>query len=575
MKAFVSGVALLVAAAMLSAPAAAQEAGAIALDPLDPSSAGDPFFGIPSPFIGGHLVPRGHVLFSHAASPLTLSQNGEERAVVGGQSILHIGATFALFDRLQIAAQLPLAVAQSGEGALGAGGATEAIPSGPALGDLRLGARIRLFGEERGVFQIGTGFALHLPTGASDNYMGDGSIRISPQLLLGGRIGERIVWSALGSGMFRSSGNPSTLVYGAGAAVLFWNERLQIGPEIYASTPLQGGSLGITEQTRVEHARATRAEVLLGARGWVFSGLAVGAAGGPGLGEGLGTPSFRVIGTLAWAPRAEDPRVQAKATADSDEDGVLDESDACPYAYGPKHADPKRNGCPVVDGDDDGIPDPEDACPEQGGVASGDPSKNGCPADADGDGVPDSLDACPSESGPAESVGGRPGCPAPPPVVDRDGDGIHDGEDACPGEKGPASTEPSAHGCPKLVRVRGDEVMLLDPVLFRVSTAALPPIEAKSNPVLEELKEVVLQHPEWVKIEVQAHTDNTGNAKYNETLSTARAESVRKWLVDKGIPAERLVVKGYGGSKPIADNATNAGREKNRRVQLLVLQKTP
>lgn len=579
MKLLLPAAALLSTAAMafLAAPAAAQEAGAIALDQLDPAPAGDPFYGVPSPFIGGHLVPRAQLLFSHAADPLTLSAGDAEAAVVAGQSILHFGATFALFDRLQIAAQLPLALAQSGDGD-GLGGAAVAVPEAPAVGDLRLGLRVRILGEERAPFQIGTSFAVHVPTGASDSYMGEGSARVAPQLLLGGRVAERVVWSAMAGGVIRGSGNPSTLNFGGGAAVLLLDQRLQIGPEIYTATPLQGGSLGLSERTRVEHSRSTRAELLLGARAWVIGGLAVGAAGGLGLGEGIGTPAFRLLGSLAWSPRPEDPDAP-KGPMDTDGDGLLDAQDACPYAHGAKSADPKRNGCPVEDRDEDRIADADDACPDLAGVDSPDPKRRGCLPDGDNDGIPDALDGCPAEPGPAESVGGRPGCPAaapvaaPPPPADRDGDGLNDDQDACPAEKGPPSDDAAARGCPKLVRVKGDEVVLLEPVTFKISAAPLPPIEARSEPALAELKAVIDQHPEWRKIEVQGHTDNTGNARYNETLSAARAESVKKWLVGKGVAADLLVVKGYGGSKPIADNATAAGREKNRRVQLLVLEK--
>jgi OmpA-OmpF porin, OOP family len=72
---------------------------------------------------------------------------------------------------------------------------------------------------------------------------------------------------------------------------------------------------------------------------------------------------------------------------------------------------------------------------------------------------------------------------------------------------------------------------------------------------------------------VQAHTDNTGDAKYNQKVSAARAEAVRKWLVEHGVPSERLTAKGYGPSKPIADNKTAEGRAKNKRVAIVVLEK--
>ena len=91
--------------------------------------------------------------------------------------------------------------------------------------------------------------------------------------------------------------------------------------------------------------------------------------------------------------------------------------------------------------------------------------------------------------------------------------------------------------------------------------------------MLTEVRDALAQHPELVKLEVQAHTDSDGNVKFNETLSTARAESVKKWLLDHGVATDRLVAKGYGPSKPIADNKTVAGRAKNRRMQIVVLEK--
>jgi len=76
---------------------------------------------------------------------------------------------------------------------------------------------------------------------------------------------------------------------------------------------------------------------------------------------------------------------------------------------------------------------------------------------------------------------------------------------------------------------------------------------------------------EWgdVKVEVAGHTDSVGTEEYNMGLSLRRANAVRNYLVDKGIEADRLTVKGYGESQPIADNATAEGRFQNRRVELI------
>jgi outer membrane protein OmpA-like peptidoglycan-associated protein len=75
-----------------------------------------------------------------------------------------------------------------------------------------------------------------------------------------------------------------------------------------------------------------------------------------------------------------------------------------------------------------------------------------------------------------------------------------------------------------------------------------------------------------VNIEVAGHTDSRGSDAYNMNLSQQRAEAVRNYLISKGIAADRLTAKGYGESQPVADNATDEGRAKNRRVELVPLK---
>jgi outer membrane protein OmpA-like peptidoglycan-associated protein len=71
-----------------------------------------------------------------------------------------------------------------------------------------------------------------------------------------------------------------------------------------------------------------------------------------------------------------------------------------------------------------------------------------------------------------------------------------------------------------------------------------------------------------LKLEVQGHTDNVGNDAYNQTLSEARAKAVVAWLTQHGVAADRLTAKGYGKTKPVADNGNDGGRAKNRRVEI-------
>jgi OOP family OmpA-OmpF porin len=74
-----------------------------------------------------------------------------------------------------------------------------------------------------------------------------------------------------------------------------------------------------------------------------------------------------------------------------------------------------------------------------------------------------------------------------------------------------------------------------------------------------------------VRVRVEGHTDSTGDAKYNLGLSYRRAESVKNYLVSKGIDANRLSVVGFGEDKPLVSNKTRAGRAVNRRVEFKVL----
>jgi outer membrane protein OmpA-like peptidoglycan-associated protein len=159
------------------------------------------------------------------------------------------------------------------------------------------------------------------------------------------------------------------------------------------------------------------------------------------------------------------------------------------------------------------------------------------------------------------------GCPG-----DTDGDGFRDDQDACPQEKGVDDADPSKRGCPKLVRVTATEIIILEQVQFDTGKSTIKPV---SDPLLDSVAEVLKEHPEILKIEVQGHTDNKGSKQLNKKLSGDRATSVAKALEKRGVDKARLVAQGYGQDKPIADNKDEEGRAKNRRVQFVVLEKAP
>jgi outer membrane protein OmpA-like peptidoglycan-associated protein len=88
--------------------------------------------------------------------------------------------------------------------------------------------------------------------------------------------------------------------------------------------------------------------------------------------------------------------------------------------------------------------------------------------------------------------------------------------------------------------------------------------------VLDRVAQVLLEHPE-ISLVIEGHTDAEGGPTYNQALSRARAEAVRRYLIDSGVPEQRLVAQGFGASRPMGSNTTEQGRERNRRVEVLLM----
>jgi outer membrane protein OmpA-like peptidoglycan-associated protein len=120
------------------------------------------------------------------------------------------------------------------------------------------------------------------------------------------------------------------------------------------------------------------------------------------------------------------------------------------------------------------------------------------------------------------------------------------------------------------VRVTPTEITIRQQIQFALDSAVILP---ESFGLLTEIADTVIRHPEIKRVEVQGHTDNSGTPEHNKTLSEQRAEAVRAWLVQHGVPSDRLVAKGYGQEKPLVPNVTAANRAQNRRVQFIILEK--
>jgi MYXO-CTERM domain-containing protein len=111
------------------------------------------------------------------------------------------------------------------------------------------------------------------------------------------------------------------------------------------------------------------------------------------------------------------------------------------------------------------------------------------------------------------------------------------------------------------------QITIRQMVQFTVNEAKLL---KESFAILDEVTDILLQH-KGLRLRIEGHTDDQGGADFNRKLSQARAEAVRRYLIDWGVEPERLVAEGFGLTRPIATNATEAGRATNRRVQFTVL----
>jgi OmpA-OmpF porin, OOP family len=253
---------------------------------------------------------------------------------------------------------------------------------------------------------------------------------------------------------------------------------------------------------------------------------------------GYGGPDFEVLLSAylglgaekpAPAPAPAPPPPPAKVVdKDTDGDGILDKNDKCPNEPEDKDGFQDEDGCPDADNDGDGVADKDDKCPNEAEDKDGWEDEDGCPdADNDGDGITDSADKCPNQP---------------------ENKNNYQDEDGCPDEI------PSA-----VAKFTG----VIQGINFKTNSDK---ITRDSFKVLDDAVKVLVDYPD-VKMEIGGHTDNVGKAEHNMELSQKRAESVKTYMVGKGIAADRLTAVGYGMDKPITANKTAADKAKNRRTE--------
>lgn len=503
-KCFTSLALSLVISSVLGASSAAAQVAT--LNQFRPAPLAQDGFAISTAEDQGHAKFGAQLYIDWAKNPRALPPPAA--AGVGSQLTGTLLLNAGLWDRLVLWAGLPVNFIMNGVG------------DGFGLGDISVGARIRIYGEADDLFQLGVQGRVFFPTAkaasAGQGLSGEQGVSGMPELMFQFNPGPVRIAVNAGALIRPNQGRPNDmLTLGAGVHIDAIEDTLQLLFEAFSSTDFKA----------IFEKNFTDIELLGGLKYTHDSGVSLGAGAGPGFMNGFGSPDFRVLGMLAFTePREKKP----EGPKDQDGDLITDDLDKCPTE------------AEDIDGFED-----TDGCPE---------------ADNDGDGVTDDKDKCPNEAGPVENAG----CPWP----DQDGDGVPDRVDNCPKQAGPAKNQ----GCKKKQKViiRETHIEILDKVYFRTASHRL---QSRSYPLLRNIADVLNAHPEIKKLRIEGHTDAKGRLSYNMRLSQRRADSVVDYLVRRGVAVGRLTSKGFGPTKPIVPDAVSKTEHaQNRRVEFNIIE---
>jgi outer membrane protein OmpA-like peptidoglycan-associated protein len=556
-------VAALSALGLLASPAVARaQQSTFYLDRLFMAGAPDDGIGVWRPQMGEKTRFYGQLGFGFGFEPFRLEneiKDPMQRSYVAtrrGQPVQYQLLTYAdvgveILDRIGFQVQLPAVLLQHGSPTNDTTGhAPEAhdsasVGSPAALMDLRLDARAILYRNDDRSFKLGAEGGVWVPTGNRTNYGSDGGASGSIGLALEGDWKKVILTTNLGF-QFRPTGAINSFLvgnefrYAIGVYAPIRDGSIRLGAQIFGSAPLVSGVTGPVANLPLEWMGEGRFALGEKRRGWL------GVGGGTRLTPGY-APDFRAVFVLGYYfnvadvdPPSPNRRFKnerfAEHGADTDHDKIPDDIDLCPNE--------PEDGKP---------PNPDDGCPAL--------------PDRDGDGIPDNVDKCPDEPEDFDGIQDADGCPED----DADKDGIPDAQDACPKEPGEADPDPKKNGCPKFIRrISGStEIQLLKNIEFATGKAT---ILSKSFPIVDEVVRLMKVNQDIKHLAIEGHTDNRGSDELNEKLSNDRANAVMKYLSDHGIDAGRLSAKGYGPKKPIADNNTADGRQRNRRVEFHITE---
>jgi outer membrane protein OmpA-like peptidoglycan-associated protein len=475
--------------------------------------------------------PSFQLTLDYAHDPLVLQDSrGDEFHVVEHALTADFVGGAAVSDRVFVFAGIDAPLVMTGDDVTSGFAAFASDADGAGIGDVRVGGRFLIVGDDDDLFRFGADARVSFPLAkAADDdqaYRGEGSIAFDPELLAELDFGALAIEANAGVRV-RKKGRWNGTTIGSEAT---YAAALSLDPAAWLTAHLEAfGALGFSQFGKT---KTLPLEALLGAKVHDQLGFGGGLAVGTGVVSGIGTPDVRLIAQLGWTPPKAKPAPApqpapappAPVVVDRDRDGFLDADDQCPD-------DPEdRDGYQ----DDDGCTDP----------------------DNDADGVPDAHDGCPNEAEDRDQFQDIDGCPD----LDNDADGVNDVDDACPLEKGEATNQ----GCPiAKIDTTTNQIEIREQVQFATGKDTLL---AESDAILEAVRKVLADTPQIHKLRVEGHTDNRGKPATNLELSKRRALAVVKWLTTHGIDPARLDASGCGDTVPAVANDSVENRAKNRRV---------
>ena len=490
------------------------------------------------------------------------------------------------------------------------------------IGDLGLHLKGRILNTSKHPVGLAVVTSVYFPTGDKEAFLGSGRFQIAPSVIvdkefLDGRIklaanvgarlrfGSNHTWAdnrncePTSGGAEVNCGTGHTLktthhlVYGIGATFAIVPQRFDLVAEIIGQTSFDG----FFDASKLNSAH----EILAGAKLYLARNSYFTIGVGRGLrGQGdntqYGSPDFRAFMGFIFEP----------SIGDRDGDGIKDDVDKCPDD--PEDFDDfeDEDGCPDLDNDRDGIYDVDDKCPNEPEDKDGVEDDDGCPEtdilDRDGDGIPDDKDKCPDDPEDKDKFEDEDGCPDPDndkdgildvddlcpndpedkdgfedkdgcPDPDNDKDRILDVDDKCPNEPETYNGHEDEDGCPDKGRVvvHKGRIEILDKIYFETDKAVIKPV---SYPILNAIAATLKGNPQILQIQIQGHADERGSDDYNLKLTDARVHSVRNYMINKGVAANRMEAKGFGETRPVDKRHNDEAWSKNRRVEFVILKRT-